>query len=177
MKTTESLDSLIDDGSILQCPSCNAYNAYAWCDVNMDPNTHEREPRDEDNPITMIEENVYHIPAASCFDWQCGKCGTPWAEADSPIMAEVYTHVPQGVWAMNEFAQWTDECPKCHHRECLVVYEVTQASTGIVHQIESELYPDGFVFFPMDDGGGSTEEEKVRCDSCGEVFDLSDLVL
>ena len=35
---------------------------------------------------------VYHIPAASGFEWQCGKCGAHWTDADSPINAPCYTH-------------------------------------------------------------------------------------
>ena len=58
------------------CPACGAINVDAW--------------EDED-----LAHGVYHMPGASCFDYQCGKCQTYFCNADSPIMAEVYTHIPQ----------------------------------------------------------------------------------
>ena len=72
------------------------------------------------------------------------------------------------------FDQWVSECPKCHNRQCLTVYEVTLVAVQKKHYIESPLLPDGFdVQTNFKDA--STEDEKVRCDNCGEIFDLSDL--
>jgi len=65
------------------CPSCGAYNCYAWQDCN--PN--------DDDILNDKKDLIYHIPTASCFDWQCGKCKLSFADKNSPIMAEVYTHI------------------------------------------------------------------------------------
>jgi uncharacterized protein YbaR (Trm112 family) len=76
------------------------------------------------------------------------------------------------------YAQWVDECPKCHNRDSLTVFEVTLASTGETFHIESRLFPDGFEFDPGPQvKDASTEEEKVRCDTCGQQFRLDELSL
>ncbi len=84
-----------DSPDILECPGCSGWNAYAWQDSNMQPNTpHERFYY---CGIDGVERNswpdVYHIPSGSGFEWTCGKCGTSWMERDSPLAAECYTHV------------------------------------------------------------------------------------
>jgi len=78
------------------CPGCGAINAYAWQDANMDPNTRQRFYLcGADGVLRNRAPDIYHIPTCSAFDWSCGKCGTGWAPFDSPIMAEVYTHIPR----------------------------------------------------------------------------------
>ena len=77
-----------------------------------------------------------------------------------------------------EYRQWVDECPKCHNRDCLTVFSVTLVETGETYHIESPLYPDGFEFDPGSDyKSASTEDEKVRCDTCGQQFTLDELYL
>jgi hypothetical protein len=46
-----------------------------------------------DNDILTNWPDVYHIPSASGFEWECGFCGTHWVERNSPINAECYTHI------------------------------------------------------------------------------------
>lgn len=79
------------------------------------------------------------------------------------------------------YAQWTTECPKCRHRHTLVVFRVTLLATGETLYPETSLEPDGFIVDPECEydhvKDQSTENEKVRCDSCREIFDLSDLYL
>lgn len=68
---------LIGKGYIEECPCCGGLSAYAWEDVNE-------------------EAGITHIPVASCWEWQCGHCHAHLVEADSPILAECYTHIPPG---------------------------------------------------------------------------------
>jgi hypothetical protein len=76
------------------------------------------------------------------------------------------------------YDQWRDDCPKCHNRDCLIVFEVKQATTGRAYHPESALRPDGFYFAPDNpDDDASTYDEKVRCDLCGAVFGLCELEL
>jgi len=80
-------ESLLADGSAEECPKCGAVSAYSWDDVNYCDNCSE--PFGTDLPE---EDRIYHIGAASSFEWECGKCRTSWTPADSPLTAEVYTH-------------------------------------------------------------------------------------
>lgn len=86
-------DELFQNGYEI-CPGCGAYNAYAWQDSNMQPNTpHERTYLcGIDGVLWNSLPNIYHIGTCSAFEWECGCCGKSWSEADSPIMAECYTH-------------------------------------------------------------------------------------
>jgi len=70
------------------------------------------------------------------------------------------------------YNQWVTECPKCHDQDCLTVFEATIASAGERFYPKSRLFPDGF---EVGDESASTEDEKIRCDSCGGTFDLQDL--
>lgn len=63
-----------------QCPVCDSINAWNWQDA-------ERAER-------MLNREVA-ISHGSCFDNVCGHCHANFAEVDSPIMAECYTHVPR----------------------------------------------------------------------------------
>lgn len=78
-------------------------------------------------------------------------------------------------------AQWVDECPKCHNRNCLTVYQVFLCAANKTIYPETKLTPDGFETDPEGEYAKykdhSTENEKVRCDTCGEIFDLSDLTI
>ena len=76
---------LLVKGYAEQCPSCDAVSAYAWEDVNYAPLADVDEGAPE-------SERVYHIGAASGFEWECGSCGKSWTPEDSPLTAEVYTH-------------------------------------------------------------------------------------
>lgn len=81
-----------------------------------------------------------------------------------------------------ETDQWVDECPRCHHRDCLIVFKVTMVETGHAEYPETPLHPDGFEVdprgeLPHDMKDFSTQDEEVRCDSCGMVFALEDLYL
>ncbi len=75
------------------------------------------------------------------------------------------------------YDQWQEECPHCGHRNCLTVFEVTLSATGETLNIAAELHSDGFEFDAGDVEDCSTENEQVRCDSCGEGYDLSDLAI
>ena len=105
-------EKLLAKGDIIQCPACGEYNAYAQFDCNIDPNTGVRLTNDDgysdgnepytDNDILTTWPDVYHIPSASCYEWQCGSCKLSFAPVDSPIMAECYTHVDYGNLAFSE---------------------------------------------------------------------------
>ena len=79
--------ALLDSGYAEQCPACGAVSAYAWEDVNYCPRA------DVDLGVP-IDERIYHIGAASCFEWECGNdsCGKSWTPIDSPLTAPCYTH-------------------------------------------------------------------------------------
>lgn len=64
---------LEEGGKLLRCERCDGLNAHAWGDC--------------DEAL-----GIAHIPVASCWEWQCGHCGTHWVEADSPINHPAYTH-------------------------------------------------------------------------------------
>ena len=81
-------EELLSDGSAEECPSCGAVSAYAWDDANYCENC--TEPMGLELPE---EDRIYHIGAASGFEWECGKCRKSWTPEDSPLTAEVYTHV------------------------------------------------------------------------------------
>jgi hypothetical protein len=81
----------IESGDIEECPGCGAYNAYSWDLSNMDPNKRP-DARDPESDLADIEEDIYHIGAASGYEWECGKCHTHWMEADSPLNHPAYTH-------------------------------------------------------------------------------------
>jgi hypothetical protein len=70
------VQALIRKGDIEVCPVCEGLSAYSHLDV------------DE-------EHGINHIGATSCFEWECGHCHRSFADADSPIMAECYTHIPR----------------------------------------------------------------------------------
>lgn len=89
-------EDLLYAEDVITCPSCGAYNAYAWQDSNVDPNTRKRVYLEGADGVEQNSApDIYHIPTASGFEWQCGKCGTNWMPIDSPLNAEVYTHIPR----------------------------------------------------------------------------------
>jgi hypothetical protein len=98
----ENFNKLVEKGDIELCPNCNQYSAYAWMDVNIDVHTGLRLTNDDgfsddnepytDDEILTNWPDVYSIPSASGFEWQCGNCKTSWMEKDSPIAANCYTH-------------------------------------------------------------------------------------
>lgn len=74
MTTTErKISRLLKKGYAETCIVCGAVSAHAWEDA------------DE-------EHEIYHIPCASGFEWECGKCGAHHVAVDSPINHPCYTH-------------------------------------------------------------------------------------
>ena len=76
---------LLDKEHAEECPACGAISAYAWSDVNYAP----RAGIDKGLPES---ERIYHIGAASGFEWECGGCGRSWTPVDSPLNHPCYTH-------------------------------------------------------------------------------------
>ena len=76
------VQALIDDGSIEECPVCGALSAYAYQDSNIPG----EDDYDTNSPV------VYMIGACSGYEWTCGKCGTSFTPADSPLNHPCYTH-------------------------------------------------------------------------------------
>ena len=68
------------DRRVWVCPVCGAFNVWCWADQ-------ERAAL------------ILHAPVVVChgsaFDNVCGACGADLVRADSPILAECYTHVAQ----------------------------------------------------------------------------------
>jgi hypothetical protein len=100
--TMENFNKLVEKGDIIECPNCQAYNAYAWIDVNMDVNTGLRLTTEDgfsdgDEPYTEDEilsnwPDVYSIPTHSAWEWECRNCKTHWMERNSPLNHPCYTH-------------------------------------------------------------------------------------
>jgi hypothetical protein len=100
----ENFDLLVEKGDIVQCARCGEWNAFANQDHNMDVNTKERLIPDDgfadygqaysDEELLTNFPNVYPITCCSGFEWECGNCGANNIPIDSPLLAEVYTHVP-----------------------------------------------------------------------------------
>ena len=61
------------------CPECGTVNAYNWDDA-------ERASKKLKQKVTSC--------TGSCFDNICGHCHRNIVNPDSPILAEVYTHIP-----------------------------------------------------------------------------------
>lgn len=79
---------------------------------------------------------------------------------------------------MSKSDQWQTTCPVCRVKGSLVVISAVLAATGEMIEPNSRLDPDGFGIDPSLNPDGkdfSTEDEEVRCSSCGRKFDLSDL--
>jgi hypothetical protein len=57
------------------CPACCGIGVYCYDDESED-------------------QGILTITTHSCFDWTCPHCNTSLAPIDSPILAEVYTHIP-----------------------------------------------------------------------------------
>lgn len=67
------------------------------------------------------------------------------------------------------------KCPECGGTE-LTVRKIKLVATGETKYIASKLEPDGFVF-DSNLKDNSTTDEKVSCDNCNKIYDLSDLML
>lgn len=75
--------------NIETCPGCGERSAYAWSDTtsydelpdNIVPGGFKPEPG-----------TVAHIGTSSCWEWQCGHCGTSWTESGSPLTFPAYSH-------------------------------------------------------------------------------------
>jgi hypothetical protein len=83
-----TFDLLIEQGDILSCPVCGEFSAHSWNDSNMD------EDGNRYDNCTGEPADIWHIGAASGFEWECGNpaCRAHLVERDSPILAECYTH-------------------------------------------------------------------------------------
>lgn len=80
----------------------------------------------------------------------------------------------------DQFVSYATRCPYCGSARGLNVIEVTLSSQGdTALRVDVPLHPDGFDLSGSADSSGhkdwSTEDERVRCSSCGTEFDLSDL--
>lgn len=82
------IEAAIENGDIEVCP-CGAYNAYSWNLANMEPYDNKR---DVESELKDISEDIYHIPCASGFEWQCGRCRAHLIPIDSPLNHPAYTH-------------------------------------------------------------------------------------
>lgn len=74
--------------------------------------------------------------------------------------------------------QWKTKCPICGTEEKLIVISAVLEATGHVIYPNSKLDSDGFEIDPALNPDGkdfSTENERVKCKSCGARFDLSEL--
>ena len=85
---TDIQQELLDQEYAEECPACGCISAYSWDDVNYAPRAGVEE---EDVPVSA---RVYHIGAASGFEWTCGNdhCGLSWTPWDSPLAAVCFTH-------------------------------------------------------------------------------------
>lgn len=77
------------------------------------------------------------------------------------------------------YRQWRNDCPSCGKADCFRVVEARLVMTGDVIHPNTPLYPDGFIVDPDNAydhlKDQSTEDERVKCENCDRIFDLSDL--
>ena len=68
-------------------------------------------------------------------------------------------------------------CPHCGEGGEMFVTKITMVQTGRTLEIHTKLLPDGFEFDPNDNTirDHSTTDEKVTCEACGIVMDLTEL--
>ncbi len=78
---------------IWECPACTGINVWNWEDAERASTLLGLA-----NPETTYANNgntkEIHVAHGSCFDNVCGCCGANVVKADSPILAEVFTHNP-----------------------------------------------------------------------------------
>lgn len=80
-------EELLEKGYVEECSACGGVSAYAWEDVELDPNDVHFKSSPEQLKL------VAHIGTCSGLgEWQCGHCGTYWMEEDSPLNHPCYTH-------------------------------------------------------------------------------------
>lgn len=77
-----------------------------------------------------------------------------------------------------DYGMFKSHCPYCGEED-LIVREVTLSSTGETIEVAAELCADGFDLTPYAGGGegGATQDEVVRCMSCGTQYTLAELLL
>lgn len=77
---------------VWECPCCSCINVWNWEDAERASTLLKL-----DNPQHATTNNrkrtEIHIAHGSCFDNVCGGCGANIVAADSPILAEVFTHI------------------------------------------------------------------------------------
>ncbi len=98
-----NIAELMDKGYVERCPVCGGLSAYAWDDVSPELTDHDIYYR---RPNPNEKHLVAHIPSSSAFEWQCGHCGASLTSVDSPLNAEVYTHLEAQHGWPNEQTKW-----------------------------------------------------------------------
>lgn len=78
------IEALKESGDIVECAGCGELSAYAWQFVADKPSY---------SRLCFEKGEIAHVGACSGSEWECGHCGANNVEADSPLLAEVYTHV------------------------------------------------------------------------------------
>jgi hypothetical protein len=85
MSTVElDIDALVESGDIVCCAACQEHSAYSWAYVT---------PKEHHFRLGYNPGDIAHVGASSGFEWECGHCGANNVPEDSPLLAEVYTHV------------------------------------------------------------------------------------
>jgi hypothetical protein len=79
-----NIEALLESGDIECCAACGEHSAYSWRYVT---------PKEHHYRLGYNKGEIAHIGAASGFEWECGHCGAHNVPEDSPLLAEVYTHV------------------------------------------------------------------------------------
>lgn len=82
--TNQSIETLLASGALVRCAGCGELSSFSWQHV-----THKQSyPR-----LCWQPGEIAHIGAASGFEWECGHCAASNVPLDSPLLAEVFTHV------------------------------------------------------------------------------------
>lgn len=82
------VEQLIETGDIVECAACEELSAFCWAYVD-----DQSENPGETFRLGWIPGEIAHVGSSSCFEWECGHCGSSNVDPDSPTLAEVYTHV------------------------------------------------------------------------------------
>lgn len=81
---TVDIDALVESGDINCCAACSEHSAFSWAYVT---------PKEQHFRLGYEPGDIAHIGACSGFEWECGHCGANNVPEDSPLLAELYTHV------------------------------------------------------------------------------------
>jgi hypothetical protein len=80
------VEALKASGDIVECADCGELSAYSWRYVA---------EKEHYFRLGFEKGEIANVGAASCFEWDCGHCGANNVPEDSPLLAEVFTHVSQ----------------------------------------------------------------------------------